>query len=44
MLNKEGEEQFVTRRRKENNFVKILSRSLKKSLDIEFGMEIVVEH
>ena len=44
MLNKEKEEQFITRRRKENNLVKILSRSLKKSLDIEFEMEIVVEH
>ena len=41
---KEKEEQFITRRRKENNLVKILSRPLKKSLDIEFEMEIVVEN
>ena len=44
MLNKEKEEQFITRRKKENNLVKILSRPLKKSLGIEFEMEIVAEH
>ena len=44
MLNKEKEEQFITRRIKENNLAKIMSRSLKNSLDIEFEMEIVAEH